>query len=243
MKVSGNKILITGGSKGIGLALAQKFLSLDNEVIITGRNEVDLENVAKKHPDIHIYRCDLSIKSDIENLVLYLQKEHGDLNILINNAGIQYNYAFEEEIHLTSKIEYEIKVNLEAPIILFVHLFPLLRMNENPVLVNVTSALAMVPKSSAAVYSASKAALHNWTKSIRMQFAEMKVFEIIPALIDTEMTKGRGKNKMSTEELANKFIRSFEKDQYEINIGKVKILRVLNRIIPRLASKIINKKD
>lgn len=242
MKLDQNKILITGGNKGIGLALAKKFLSLGNEVIIVGRSKSDLLEVKSNYPGIITFKGDLSKQEDIDNLLLFIEQEHQDLNILVNNAGIQYNYHFLEEKQLLSKIEYENQINFLAPLKLTALLLPLLEGNGNAAIVNVCSSLAIVPKANAPVYCATKAGLHIFSKALRLQLDRTKVFEIIPAMVDTAMTKGRGKGKISPEELVEEFIKSFKRDDYEVNIGKVKLLRFLHRISPRLASKIINKK-
>ncbi len=241
MKLSENKILITGGNKGIGLALAKKFLSLNNKVIITGRNEDDLSDVKKEHPEIFTFKCDLANQEEIDNLILHIENEHPDLNILINNAGIQYNYDFMDEPQLLAKIEYETNVNFLAPIKVSALLLSLLNANDNSAIVNVSSGLGIVPKMDAPVYCANKAGIHIFSKALRYQLKKTKIFEIIPSLVDTAMTKGRGNGKISPEILAEEFIKCFKKNKYEINIGKVKFLRLINRIIPSLADKIINK--
>ncbi len=241
MILSNNKILITGGNKGIGLALAKKFLTLNNKVIITGRNKTDLSNVKKQFPEVFTFQCDLANMEDLDKLSLYIDNEHSDLNILINNAGIQYNYHFSEEKQFLSKIDYETKVNFLAPIKLTVLLLPILNLNTNSAVVNVSSALGIVPKKDASVYSANKAGVHSFSQSLRKQLTSTKVFEILPSLVDTAMTKGRGKGKISPEKLVDEFMVSFKKNKYEVNIGKVKLLRFLHRISPKLADKIINK--
>lgn len=243
MRLHNNKILITGGSKGIGLAMAKEFLLHNNKVIITGRNEEDLQKVKNTYPDIFIFKCDLSKQEDIDQLTLYIENEHADLKILVNNAGIQYNYHFEEEEQLLSKIDYETSVNLIAPIKLVALLLPILNKNSNSAIVNVSSGLAIVPKKEAPVYCSNKAGLHIFSKSLRYQLKNTKVFEVIPSLVDTNMTRGRGKGKISPEKLAKEFIVAFQKNKYEINIGKVKLLRLINRIYPKLADRIINKNN
>ncbi|GGH23092.1 hypothetical protein GCM10008013_21940 [Paenibacillus segetis] len=99
----------------------------------------------------------------------------------------------------------------------------------------------MVPKKSAPVYYATKAGIHIFSKSLRYQLEQtnIKVFEMIPPVVDTEMTKGRGSNKISPEELANEFMDYFVKDKYEIPIGKVKLLLMINRWFPTLAEKVL----
>ncbi len=114
-----------------------------------------------------------------------------------------------------------------------------LQVNDNSAIVNVSSALGLVPKMQAPVYCGTKAGIHIFSKSLRYQLDKVKVFEIIPALVDTEMTAGRGKGKISPQQLADEFIRAFKKNLYEVSIGKVKLLKIINRIGPRLADKIM----
>lgn len=99
---------------GIGLALTQQFLSLDNEVIAVGRNQEKLQALAAQSSKIHPFVCDLSQATELENLLLFVEQQHPDLNILVNNAGIHHNYLFQEEAQLTAKIEQEVFVNLLA---------------------------------------------------------------------------------------------------------------------------------
>ncbi|MCL4167927.1 UNVERIFIED_CONTAM: hypothetical protein GTU68_054370, partial [Idotea baltica] len=172
MRLSKNKVLITGGSKGIGLAMAQKFLALDNEVIIVARNLKDLESVKKEHPNLIIYQADLTRH---EALVAFIKREHADLNILVNNAGIQHNYSFLEESELSHRVEEELSINLLTPINLISALLPVLESNQNSAIVNVSSVLGIVPKANAAVYCASKAGLHIFSKSLRYQLDKTKV--------------------------------------------------------------------
>lgn len=241
MKLTENKVLITGGTKGIGLALAQKFLELGNKVIIVGRNENDLANIKAKFPEISIFRCDLANKEDLNQLTLYIKNQHPDLNILINNAGVQYNYEFLNELELLQKIEYEININFHIPIKLTALLLPILEANINSAIINVSSGLAFVPKMQAPIYCGTKAGIHIFSKSLRYQLNKVKVFEIIPPLVDTAMTKGRGKGKISTKSLVNEFIKGFKKNKYEMSIGKVKLLRALNRISPSIADRLMKK--
>ncbi len=242
MELTKNKVLITGGNKGIGLALAKKFLTLGNQVIITGRNEKDLVNAKRDFPQLFTFKCDLANQEGLDKLSLYIQNIHSDTNILINNAGVQFNYMLMDEPQTLNKIEYEININLIAPLKLTTMLLPILDANKNAAIVNVSSALAMVPKTTAPIYSASKSGIQNFSIGLRQQLDKIKVFEIIPALVDTEMTKGRGKGKMAPETLANEFIKAFERNKYEVSIGKVKLLRLVNWISPKLASRIINGK-
>lgn len=239
MQVHKNKILITGATAGIGAALLQTFLDLDNEIIAVGRNERKLEELSKADKRIIPFKCDVSRQEDLDQLTLFVEQEHKDLNILINNAGIQYNYNFDNEHQLLHKVEQEINVNLLAPLKLITLLLPTLQLNDNAAIVNISSGLAIVPKAQAPVYCGTKAAIHIFSKALRYQLDKVKVFEIIPPIVDTAMTAGRGKGKISPQELVDEFISAFKKNKYEVNIGKVKFLRIINRISPSIADKIM----
>lgn len=241
MITTGNTVLITGGSSGIGLALAKRFLLLKNKVIITGRDTAKLEQVKNDSPEIITFAGDLTDKNSLDELVLFIEQNHSDLNILINNAAVQYNYNFTDEPNLTYKIDYEVSANITAPIKLTGLLLPLLLKNKNSAVVNVSSGLFIAPKKSASVYCATKSAIHSFTKTLRYQLENTgtKVFEIIPALIDTPMTEGRGKSKITPEQLTGEFLRNFQADKFESYIGKTKLLKFINRLLPKLADRIM----
>ena len=240
MKIDNNKILITGATVGIGKALTETFLKLDNKIIAVGRNNEKLRELEKLDQRIIPFQCDISKQSELDKLTLFIEQEHQDLNILINNAGIQYNYNFLDEPQLLHKIEYEINVNFLSPLKLIALLLPTLQNNKNSAIVNVSSGLAIVPKMDAPIYCGTKAGIHIFTKSLRYQLDnKIKVFEIIPALVDTAMVAGRGKGKISPQKLVDEFIKAFKKDNYEVNIGKVKLLKIVNRISPSLADRIM----
>jgi len=239
MILKNNKIIITGATAGIGKALTEAFLKLDNKIIAVGRNEERLNELANSDDRIVPFQCDISKQEELDRLALFIKEEHRDLNMLINNAGIQYNYKFTEEPQLLDKIDQEINVNLLAPIRLIALLLPTLERNDNLAIVNVSSGLALVPKMDAPIYCGSKAGIHIFTKSLRYQLEKTKVFEIIPALVDTAMVAGRGKGKIPPQQLVDEFIKAFKKNKYEVNIGKVKLLRFINRLSPKLADKLM----
>ena len=243
MQLNQNKILITGGNSGIGLEMVRQFYALGNKLIVTGRNQERLEQVQHEFPEVAIFACDLGKQAELDRLILYLEQEHADLNILINNAGTQYNYSFMEEKDLLYKIENEIRVNLIAPTQLIALCLPILVDKPNAAVVNVSSGLGLVPKHSAPVYCGTKAGLHIFSQALRYQLKDhnIKVFEVIPPLVDTPMTKGRGTGKITAEQLVREFLSGFQKDKYEISIGKVKLLKILNRVFPRLAASIMIK--
>ena len=241
MNLKDNKILITGATSGIGYAMTHKFLELNNEVIAVGRNKEALEKIQQQFSNVHTFYCDLSRSESLNDLVSYISTHHANLNILINNAGIQYNYSFFEDSRAYTKAEHEIRVNLLAPLELIAGLSPIIQKNTNSAIVNISSGLGLVPKMSAPVYCGTKAAIHIFSQALRHQAAVfgLKIFEIIPSLVDTPMTLGRGKDKISPEQLVDEFIRAFKQNRYEVNIGKIKLLTFINRISPGLAQSIM----
>lgn len=239
MQLHKNKILITGATAGIGKVLTEKFLELDNEIIAVGRNEEKLAELARSDKRITPVKCDISKQEDLDQLILLIEQEHRDLNIIINNAGIQYNYNFSNGHQLLQKVEHEINVNFLAPLKLITLVLPILQNNTNAAIVNVSSGLAIVPKAQAPVYCGTKAAIHIFSKSPRYQLDTVKVFEIIPPIVDTDMTEGRGKGKIKPQRVVSEFIKAFKANKYEVNIHKVKLLRIINRISPQIADRIM----
>lgn len=185
MKLSGNKILITGGASGIGLGLAERFIHLGNTVIVCGRRESALREAAEKLPGLLTRSCDLSLESDRKALFDWVAAEHPDLNVLVNNAGIQQWISVAGE-DFYPRAKEEIAINIEAP----VHLCSLfLRLGAPGAIMNVSSGLAFVPLTKVPVYSATKAFLRSFTRSLRQQLQglNIEVIEIIPPALNTDL--------------------------------------------------------
>lgn len=244
MKLKDNKIIITGATRGIGLALLEKFYELENQIIAVASNESGLNDLQRKYPKIETIKVDLSDDKSIMSFVDEIITKHPDSNTLINNAGIQVNFydeKFGEKEDRYSEIEKEIKINFSSQIELTFKLIPTLIKNQNASVINVSSGLALAPKKSAPVYCGTKAGVHIFTKALRYQYEDtnLKIFEIIPPLVDTDMTKGRGTGKITPEDLVEEFIKAYSKDKFEVNIGKVKLLKIIQRILPKVADNIL----
>ncbi len=241
MNLSDNTVLVTGASSGIGYALALRLAQLNNTVIAVGRHQARLNELQSRSARIHSFCADLADKQQLEQLALWVEENHPGLNVLINNAGIQYNYTFAESRAYLYQIEHEINVNLTAPLQLTALLLPTLVGKQAAAIVNISSGLALAPKQSAPVYCGTKAGLHIFTKALRYQLetTAVRVIEVIPPLVDTPMTAGRGKNKVSPERLVDEFLSGFARNQPEINIGKVGLLRTLLRLSPSLADSLL----
>jgi uncharacterized oxidoreductase len=185
MKLSGNKILITGGATGIGSGLAQRFIKENNTVIICGRRESALKEAARKFPSIITRVCDLSIAGERESLFNWIAKEHNDLNVLVNNAGIQHWMSVTEN-NFFQRAKDEITINIEAPL----HLTSLfLDLNSLNTIINVISGLAFSPLAKVPVYCASKAFLHSFSLSLRymLRSKNIEVIELIPPALNTDL--------------------------------------------------------
>ncbi|PJZ54358.1 SDR family oxidoreductase [Leptospira adleri] len=240
MKLSGNTILITGATSGIGLELAMRFASLGNTVLALGRNKESLSKLSSV-PGIETIRCDLTKPADFDKLISLIKKKYSSLNVLINNAGIQFNPDFLKDPDQSANIEKEIQTNLTIPIRLISLLIPILKVHSDSAIVNVTSGLALVPKKSAPLYCGTKAGLHLFTEALRYQLdgSNIRVIEMLPPQVDTPMTAGRGKNKLTTEKLADQFFSALEKDKVYIGIGVVRYLRFLLRLFPSLIYRLV----
>jgi len=245
MNLSKHKVLVTGGGSGIGLEIAREFVRRGNQVAICGRNLSTLKLSQSVIGAQSAIRCDLAEPYAIPKLVADAKRSLGGLSILVNNAGVQFNYDLVDtnpnEVLLDAAEE--IQINFTSLVALTSACLPLLKENENPAIINISSGLAITPKASAPVYCATKAAVHSFSKSLRYQCVEamphLRIFEVLPPLVDTKMTEGRGTGKLQPEDVVAEMFRGLVNERYEMRIGKVKYLEVLNRLFPSLAARLL----
>lgn len=249
MEQAQQTVLITGGSSGIGRALAIKFMQNDSTVIITGRNLSKLEAVQRDFPQIHIFQSDVTDDADVRMLADNIQEKFGGIDILINNAGIMNLVNAGNENNDLQKQMQEIEINYNSPIRVLHHFLPQLKKSKNAVVVNVSSGLAYVPFAQAPVYSGTKSALHFWTLGIRPQLKphNIKVVELLPPVVDTPLAHGAdiaeddNLKPMPPEKLAAIFWKEFINGKEEITPGISKQLKQMSRLAPKLMYKILNK--
>ncbi len=185
MKISNNKILITGGASGIGLGLTERFIKENNTVIVCGRRESILREVSTMFPSIITYLCNLSIVEERQKLFDWISANHSDLNVLINNAGIQQWMSVADD-NFFQRAKEEIAINIEAPL----HLTSLfIKLKSLTTIINVTSGLSFVPLTKTPVYSATKAFFHSFTLSLRhlLKDKSLEVIEMIPPALNTDL--------------------------------------------------------
>ena len=190
MKITGNTLLITGGNSGIGRALAEAFHARGNQVVIVGRNEETLREVANANTGMKFLQADVSEAQSTLELARRVEAQFPELNVLINNAGIMQQENVRENPADALKIaEKTIDINLLGPIRLTAHLLPLLQKQPDSTLMTVTSGLAYVPLFLDPTYCATKAAIHSYTQSLRYQLKEtsVKVVELVPPYVATTL--------------------------------------------------------
>ncbi|GGA34165.1 SDR family oxidoreductase [Paenibacillus physcomitrellae] len=191
MKLSGNTILITGGGSGIGLAFAERFIKAGNQVIVTGRREQVLEEAKQKLPGLITRVSDLSVEVDRTALFDWVTANYPEVNVLVNNAGIQqrFNVLKADAKKDWSYFNQELTTNIEAPFHLAMLFAPYFAEKEAAAILNVTSGLAFTPFVIAPIYSATKAALHSFTMSLRHQLSEtsVEVIEVAPPAVNTDL--------------------------------------------------------
>lgn len=241
MKLTGRTVLITGGSSGIGLALAEALLARGNVVIVTGRRKEALEAAKRQHPDLHIYASDAADPDCIRNLHDTLIPRFPALDILVNNAGIMRALRLIEDRPLT-EVTQEIDVNLSASIRMVQQFLPHLRSQTEAMIINISSGLAFVPFTLSPIYSAAKAGIHAYTRCLRQQLRDTsaKVIEVAPPLTETPLFETEfkqhmpGQSGMSVHQMVGHMIRGIEAGHDEIRPGQSNILKIANRLAPEL---------
>ena len=245
MELRGKTVLITGGTAGIGLEATKQFLANGAKVIVTGRDQSKLDTVKNLYPTV------VAIKSDVANgedaqLLFNQIKQLGGIDILYNNAGVLSNplnlgVANEKNMEIAS---YQINVNYIGVIRLNNLFMEMLKSRKDSAIINTTSILSYVPSMLEATYSASKVALRFYTESLRTHLqilkSSVKVFELLPPVVATEMTADRNDKKITTEDLVKALISGLKKDKFTIRVGDTKLLYIVNRLFPKVAYGLVN---
>src|SRR5258708_20545390 len=189
MELKIDTIFITGGASGIGYELPKQLTALGNTILITGRDQAKMDRAKAAFPKIHTFQSDVSDPEAIATLYEKVTQQFPELNILINNAGIMRKINVHDKAGSLEDITREIEVNLSGPIRMVKQFLPHLKTKSDPAIVNVSSLLAFVPLPISPVYCATKAGLHSFTESLRVQLksTKVKVFELAPPTTQTEL--------------------------------------------------------
>lgn len=247
MDLKNKTILITGGGSGIGLEAARQFLQVGAKVIITGRNKSKLDDARRLYPTLIAIQSDASKEDDANDL--YKQVEGLDgIDILYHNAGVgvpPLNLGVPDNNHLKGAI-YEMEVNYFGVIRLNNLFMDMLKSRKEAAIIHTTSILSIVPSVIEATYSSSKTALAFYVQSLRKHLqiinSGLKIFELLPPLVDTDMVADRDDKKISPDRLISGLINGLEKDRYTVRIGDSNLIYLLNRLLPKVAFGLINVK-
>lgn len=249
MKLTGHTILITGGTGGIGFELAKQLGERGNRILITGRDEARLKAAQVKLPKVVTLQSDVADPKQIEALYARVAKEFPETNILINNAGIMREIDIQGHQAGLQDITREIETNLMGPIRMTQQFLPHLKSKSEAAIMNVSSGLAFVPLPTSPVYCATKAGLHSYSLSLRIQLrkTKVKVFELAPPATDTELLHAfppedmKGVPLMKVEEMVAVAMKGMENDRLEIRPGASNALKVMNRIAPNFILKQLSR--
>jgi uncharacterized oxidoreductase len=237
MNLTGRTILITGGSAGIGLAFALKFVELGNEVIVTGRRQAVLDNVKAKYPKLHTIQSDVADPAQIVALSARVKADFPKLDVLMNNAGVMLHKNLKAPAADLAGLLAEMNINVGGVIGMTSAFIDILTANKGT-LINVSSALTFVPLPSAPIYSATKAAIHSYTQSLRFQLEKtgIEVIELMPPAVKTDLAadiaEGNVFPLMTTDELVKQSFASLKAGVLEIRPGQAKQLAFMRRLAP-----------
>lgn len=240
------KVLLTGATRGIGLATTHLLLEEGAEVLAVARDPSALAQLQALDPArIDILAADIADPDMPRAIANWVADQHPDCNALINNAAIMVHTRLTEgSPHRMEEVTREIAVNLTGPIALAAAMLPLLaRQSGGALLANVTSGLALAPLPNAATYCATKAGLRSFTKALRYQVEDVgyaiQVSEVLMTLVDTGLSQGPVEKKISAEQAAREMLQGLREGRHEVDIDKVRLLRRLLRLSPALAERVI----
>ncbi len=239
MKLDRRTVLITGGTSGIGLELARRLLERGNTVIVTGRDQARLDAVAREMPGVHAVRSEAGDPEAIRALHDHVLARFPALDTLVNNAGIMRNLKLVEDRALQD-VTREITINLSGPVQMVQQFLPHLRTRPGALIVNVSSGLAFLPFPAAPVYCATKAAIHSFTQSLRVQLdgTGVTVVELAPPGTETPLFRGEFEQEMKREKamdpkvLVERAIAGIEAGKLEIRPGIANVLKIMSRVAP-----------
>ena len=249
MKLTNNTILITGGASGIGYELTKQLTALGNTILITGRDQAKLDRAKAVFPKIHTFRSDVSDPKAIAALYEEVTNQFPEFNILINNAGIMRKINVHDKAGGLEDITQEIEINLSGPIRMVKQFLPHLKTKLEAAIMNVSSGLAFVPLPISPIYCATKAGLHSFTESLRVQLknTKVKVFELAPPATQTELLGSfssedlKGTSVMTAEEMIRVAVKGMQTDRLEIRPGQANQLKIMNRVAPGFILKQMSK--
>lgn len=244
--LEGRTAIVTGASRGIGRALALGLVAKGARVVAVGRDGEALSALAREGSGrVVTVIADLGAPGAATTLASRTEAEFPDASVLVNNAGVQtpVDFLVSDVESVWPAMRAEIAVNFEAVVELSLRLLPLMAHQPSAAIVNLTTGLTLAPKKGAPVYCATKFGVAAFTRSLRYQCEDraphVRIVEALPPIVDTGMTAGRGRDKISAERCASEILRGLESGRPVIDVGKTRLLRLVSRISPTLAFRIM----
>jgi uncharacterized oxidoreductase len=222
MNSTNKTVLITGGGTGIGFSIAKTLSGNGNTLILAGRREDVLKSAVAKLPQASYIVADITKEADVNKLVQQVKA----LDILVNNAGVVTAYPLDSADGVYENAKFEMDLNYLSVVRLTERLLPLLKASKEAAIVNIESIVSYLPSTYIATYSATKAALHSYSQSLRLvlqkTFPHIRVFEVFPPYVDTDMTKGLEIDKISPDVIASDIYNALQQEEYAIRSGRTK---------------------
>jgi uncharacterized oxidoreductase len=248
MKLENRTVLITGGTSGIGLEIAAQLLKRGNTVIVTGRDSAKLEAIKRALPKVHTFNSDVSDPGAIVALYDAVITEFPALDTLINNAGIMRNLDLTQARDLDD-VTREIQINLSGPVRMVQQFLPHLLTRQNALIVNVSSGLAFIPMPISPIYCATKAAIHSFSQSLRVQLqgTSVTVVELAPPAVETPLLRGefaeemKDQKGMDVKKFVDQALAALAAGTLEIRPGLSNVLKAMSRIAPDFMLKQLSK--
>lgn len=226
MKTTGNTIFISGGSAGIGLAIAKKLSEQGNKVIINGRNGERLQKALQELDNASVIQGDLSVEEDRIRIATQLKEQYPDVNIIVNNAGAAFSYLLNETTNAHEKAAVEMNTNYFAVIHFTELLLPHLVQKAEAAVINISSIAVFGSHKLLPTYGATKAALHSYTVALRDTYEDVKnvqIYEVYPPFVNTEFSAEiGGANGIPPSDVADELFWALEKNQLEVPVGDSK---------------------
>lgn len=240
MRLANKRIVVTGGTSGLGLELVRQ-LSGRNELIVLARPSCRSSALRDTLPDVAVFDADLAMGDQVRACADAILERYDRLDGLINNAAVQHTPTFLDANFSFETIAREVAVNLTSPCQLCARLLPALQRAPEAFILNINSGLALMPKTSSAVYCATKGGLNIFSQALSHQLegTGIKVMQAFLPLVDTPMTAGRGSAKLRPDDVAGRIIAGIESGTTSIDVGRVKLLRPIVRVCPPLARRLM----
>ncbi|GKT02967.1 SDR family oxidoreductase [Furfurilactobacillus entadae] len=240
MKLTNNTILITGGTSGIGLGLAQSLDQLGNQIIVLARNADKMAAVKAVHPTFATFQADVNDVETLKGLPAWIQGHYPDLNMVINSAGVMRAHDLLDPNVTVEDLFADIDINLKGTVAVDKLLLPQLIHQKESLVVNVSSGLANLSSAAHPTYSASKAGVHMFTSALRdqLRFAQLDhvhVMELVPPLVsETNLESGShgGRGDMKLADLVQAALKGMAGDKGRVNAGAAKMLRKAGQLRP-----------